>query len=153
MTFFGPKKFTSLHCFVLLYRYNVCKWFAIVRFMDMQNVYHIHTIYRVFTKKYLQICHGTYRLHAHCHHLFSLNCNTWSPWQLHTSFWLSKPITARSLGPCKWWPYGHHLHRPWQWAGTSPTDARHACTWHHSIKGQVHQPLAHFLAECGLGHI
>ena len=38
--------------------------------MDMQNVYHIHTIYRVFTKKYLQICHGTYRLHA-CHpHLF-----------------------------------------------------------------------------------
>ena len=50
-------------------------------------------------------------------------------------------------------PHGHHLHRPWQWAGTSPTGARRACAWHHSIKGQVHQPLAHFLAECGLGHI
>ena len=104
MTFFCPKKFTSLHCFVLLYRYNVCKWFAIVRFMNMQNVYHIHTIYRVFTKKYLQICRGTYRLHGRCTHLFSLNCNMHSPWQLHTSFWLSKPITAQSLGPCKWWP-------------------------------------------------
>ena len=50
-------------------------------------------------------------------------------------------------------PHGHHLYRPWQWASTSPTGACHVCAWHHSIKGQVHQPFAHFLAEHGLGHI
>ena len=50
-------------------------------------------------------------------------------------------------------PYSHHLHQPWQWAGTSPTGTHPTCAWHHSIKGQVHQPLAHFLAERGLCHI
>ena len=53
-------------------------------------------------------------------HLFSLNCNTQSPWQPHTPFWLSKPITAWSLGPCKWWP-------PW-----SPFASALATGWYQS---------------------
>ena len=52
--------------------------------------------------------------------LFSLNCNMQSPWQLHTPFSLSKPITARSLGPCKWWP-------PW-----SPFASALAMGWYQS---------------------
>ena len=39
-------------------------------------------------------------------------------------------------------PMCHHLHRPWQRAGKACVD---------SIKGQ--EPLAHLLAERGLGHI
>ena len=87
------------------------------------------------------ICRGTYWLHARCPDLFSLNYITQSPWWPHTQFWLSKPITAKFPGLCKWqppWPpFSSALVTGWyqcHWC-------HHACTWHHSIKGWVHPAL------------
>ena len=52
-----------------------------------------------------------------------------------------RPIAVRNSAHANGRLHGCRLHQPWLWTGTSLWGARHACLWHHSIKGQIHLAL------------